>query len=463
MSRPNEISNFDYVYVMAAILFAAVSSTSALAAGANSDQQKYANERISIDHARVARSAGSSQPSLMSKAAEGRVLAEAPEAPLDGTLVRGKVRKVGYLESHGACGPVCDCASCGAEPVCGIEVGCGLEPGCGVDFGYGEVGCGIEPDCGYEIGCGIEAGCDYEVGCGLEMNGECGCDACCPEVDSIPLCLPLLRVNWGRFDFFAGVQGFKGPMNFANTGGNSRDGTGSFGFYEGFNEGRSLRRWCGWDMAAQFGVRATQSNLAGASFTSQQRNQVFVTGGLFRRVDYGLQYGAVIDYLNDDWYFQGDLLQVRSELSWRADGCHVWGFQYHAGLDDQTSDTSVRDGAGGTIVGTVDFEATTQYRFFYRRLLNQSGQWDSFAGWTDRDDGILGSHLNLPLRRNVVLSTGATYLIPKEGSSNRGYEEEGWNLAMGLIYRPGGPKGCGRYCRPMFDVADNGSFLVDRK
>ena len=108
--------------------------------------------------------------------------------------------------------------------------------------------------------------------------------------------------------------------------------------------------------------------------------------------------------MNDDWYFQGDLLQIRSELSWRSDGCHVWGFQYHAGLDDNTSDTSVRDGAGGTIVGTVDFEATTQYRFFYRRLLNQSGQWDSFAGWTDRDDGILGSHLNL----TVPLGPGST-------------------------------------------------------
>ncbi len=85
------------------------------------------------------------------------------------------------------------------------------------------------------------------------------------------------------------------------------------------------------------------------------------------------------------------------------------------------------------------------------------------AGWTDNDDGILGSTLSLPLRRNLVLSTGATYLIPNEGANNGGYEEEGWNIALGLIYRPGGPKGCGRYCRPMFDVADNGSFMVDRK
>jgi hypothetical protein len=432
---------------------------------------KFAQDRISIDHARIARTAESSHaptpPSLVARAAQGRAVGQIPEAPLDGSLVKGSlvkgslvkgsaslrepVRQVGFLEDHGAhCGPVCDCASCGIEPGCGIEVGCG-----------------VEPSCGYEVGCGVEPGCGYEVGCGMETINGCGCDggcdACCPEVDSIPICLPLLRINWCRFDFFAGVQGFTGPMNYANTGGTTRAGSGSFGFYQGFNEGRSLRRLFGWDMAAQLGMRATQSDLSGASFTSENRNQVFVTGGLFRRVDYGLQYGAVIDYLNDDWYFQGDLLQIRSELSWRTAGCHAFGFQYHAGLNDDSSTTSVRNGTGGFTGGTVDFEPTDQYRLFYRRLLQHSGQWDAFAGWTDNDDALLGASLSLPLRSNLVLSTGGTYLIPTESNNTIGHEEEGWSISLGLIYRPGGPRGCGRYCRPMFDVADNGSFLVDRR
>jgi len=33
---------------------------------------------------------------------------------------------------------------------------------------------------------------------------------------------------------------------------------------------------------------------------------------------------------------------------------------------------------------------------------------------------------------------------------------------MGVIYRPGGRQASSRYSRPMFDVADNGTFLVDR-
>jgi hypothetical protein len=62
-----------------------------------------------------------------------------------------------------------------------------------------------------------------------------------------------------------------------------------------------------------------------------------------------------------------------------------------------------------------------------------------------------------------MLQTGATFLIPREGDASGGHREEGWNVSMGIVFRPGGPTGCGRYCRPLFDVADNGTFLVDVK
>lgn len=133
------------------------------------------------------------------------------------------------------------------------------------------------------------------------------------------------------------------------------------------------------------------------------------------------------------------------------------------GVNDDTSTTLVRNNAGALTTSVIAFEPTDQYRFFYRRLLNQSGYWSAFGGWTDRDDGLLGADLNLPLRRCLALSTGATYLIPNQGKSSGGNEQEVWNISLGLIYRPGGPQGGGRYSRPMFDVADNGTFMVDRK
>lgn len=461
-----------------------------------SNGTEYAEERISVDHARLARSRQASPPpkqtrqSLVAQAATGRALTDPPEAPLDGTLVKGKVRQTQFLETYGTpCGPVCDCG----DPGCGVEPGCGIGdvfvhgPGCGT-----EAVCGVEAGCGFEVGCGVgvaldviargctcgvggctggcDSGCGIEEiyidgpGCGLEAYGDCSCDACC-DIDRVPLFLPFLRINWCQFDFFAGVQGFTGPLNFAGTNQNNaniRSGSGSFGFYQGFNEGRSLRRWLGWDMATQFGVRATQSNLSGSSFTDETRHQVFVTGGLFRKVDYGLQYGLVFDYLNEDWYFQGDSTQLRGEVSWRTAGCHVFGIQYMGGTGSDTSTTSIDDGAGNVITGTIGFEPTDQYRLFHRRLLNQSGFWDTFGGWTDNDDGLVGTNVSLPLRRLLLLSAGATYLIPNEGDARFGHEQEGWNISLGLVYRPGGPKGIGRYSRPMFDVADNGTFMIDR-
>ncbi|WP_146527962.1 DUF6666 family protein [Novipirellula artificiosorum] len=410
--------------------------------------------------------------SLVSQAATGNVITEMPSEPLiQRTGQPSDVRQAGFYGGCDCQGPVCDCsgATCGAEPVCGIETQY-IEPGCGV-----EPMCGFEPSCGYEATWGGEAVCGteyFEPGCGAEMAcGACGdyCDGACDSVCNVqtfPIFLPLLRIQWCRFDFFAGVQGFKGPLSFANTdgtNGNDRVGSGSFGFYEGFNEGRSLKRLFGWDLALQLGARATQSNLSGAEFTSEQRNQVFLTAGLFRRVDYGLQYGLVFDYLNDDWYFQSDLTQLRGELSWVSNQCHVWGMQFMAGLGDDTSDTVVRNAAGSNVSSTITFEPTDQYRLFYRRLLHNAGSWDAFAGWTDQDDGLLGANLSLPLRQNLSLATGASFLIPNEGSNSGGNQEESWNISLGLIYRPGGPMGCGRYCRPLFDVADNGSFMVDRK
>ncbi|MDA8743941.1 hypothetical protein N9N28_04835 [Rubripirellula amarantea] len=418
--------------------------------------------------------------SMVAQAAHGRIPTEMPEAPLDGSLLKNQIKQVGFFDGcPNGCGDCCDCdVTCGAEgvymdPACGAEPGCGVEqifmdPSCGLEASCGfEPGCGVEPGCGIEASCGLEPGCGIEASCGLEHMGDCSCDACSScDVSSIPLFLPMLRVQWCRFDFFAGVQGFKGPLNYANTSStnpNVRSGSGSFGFYEGFNEGRSLKKLFGWDMAAQLGLRATQSSLYGSEFTDESRQQVFVTAGLFRRVDYGLQYGAVLDYLNEDWWYQADLLQIRGEVSWKTNGCHVFGVQYMAGLSDSTSTTAVQDSTNTIFAGSISIEPTDQYRVFYRRLLNRSGDWTAFIGGTDREDTLLGAGMNLPLTQKLLLNSSATFLIPAEADLNRDFQDETWNISLGLTYRPGGPKGCGRYCRPLFDVADNGTMMVDYK
>ena len=401
--------------------------------------------------------------SLISQAAHSEVIEEVPAR----LVKRTPMPNANHVQqaSYG-----CSCGQCTGEPTCGYEEYV-QEAGCGAE-GCSFAGC----DGGCESGCNSE-GFLNEASCGLETFGAGGCDACgSPSCDGAcgtscctdryNFCLPIFRINWCRFEFFAGVNSFTGPANFANqaaTPVDSRNGSGSFGFYEGSNQGFSLKRLFGLDLSSQFGTRATQSSLAGTEFTNETRNQIFVTGGLFRRVDFGLQYGLVVDYLNDDWWFHNDLVQLRGELSWN-DGCdHEFGYQFMSGVNDSTSGTSVINAAGTNFLSTVSFTSTDQHRLFFRGSMGGGGQYFAFAGTTDNRDGLLGAGVSTAPRNGLAFQAGTAYLIPHEGRTAGRNENESWNLSMGVIYRPGGRQACGRYCRPMFDVADNGTFMVDRR
>jgi hypothetical protein len=453
--------------VLAAIALAAVTATSPASAQTTTNKlrsgQQYASQQIQVAEARPAGAKSSkpvaqkqaavrqstrrdqatapkprttqSQPearpaSLVRRAAHGEVMEEMPPS----RIVSSEVAQA----SH-----VCGCDQCSTAFHAGHighgEVVCGAEPVCGIEGNF-DPAFPFEPSCGFESGCG-GVGCDA---------GACN--------DCVAIRLPILRIDWRRFDFFAGVNSFTGPANHANDGLPLRGGSGSFGFYEGFNEGRSLNRLFGLDLSSQFGVRATQSSLSGAEFTEDSRNQVFVTGGLFRRVDFGLQYGVVVDYLYDDWWYRNNLTQLRGEISWNDNCGREFGYQFMASSDSSTSTTNLI-GAGA---GTATFEPTNQHRLFLRGNTTGGATYMAFAGGTDQGDGLLGGLLTSNFRNRFAVQGGVTYLIPNESNRAGGFANESWNLSMGIVFRPGGRNGAGRYCRPMFDVADNGTFLVDR-
>ena len=418
----------------------------------------FASERIDISAAKPI--SHRNQAPQKSRTATTR-LAAAIES--EHTAAASSIRPAGYFDQPAGCDVGVFESTCGCETVCDCPVGGAYyEPGCG-----SEVSCGFEASCGAETW--IEASCGCEgVGCDSCCDGYdpmCGCNACCNGIGGFIDCLfPRLRIQWAQLDLFAGMAGHTGPMNFANlsANGTQRSGTGSFGFYEGFNKGTALS-FFGTDMAWQSGVRFTQNNLSGAGFTDESREQIFVTSGFFRTVDYGFQYGVVLDYLYEDWYYRGDLIQIRGELGWVDRRANVWGLKFAAGVDDDTATTSVTDVTGAVVRNNIQFEATTQYRLFYRQRLNRCGVFEAFGGWTDNDDGLLGLDLDLPIHGNLLWNTSATYLIPNEGTEVGGNREEGWNLAFGFTYRPGGLANGSRYDRPLLKVADNGTMMVDRR
>jgi hypothetical protein len=291
-------------------------------------------------------------------------------------------------------------------------------------------------------------------------DGSCGgdCDSCGPDGCNsyglndwgCPSCIGLL---FQRTDFYSGVQSFSGPAN--------RGGAGSFGLHQGLNVG--LPVWdqgCGLGMQA--GVHFTQSNFNGTDFTDDDRSQVFTTLGLFRRVDWGLQWGVAVDYLHEDWYYQADLTQLRGELSWMMPEGSDIGFMFASSLqDDETTTSLLTNNILNTTTET--FESTDLFAFFVRRAYCNGGEARLFAGFSGQSDGLLGGNFSMPLQNNVSCRADLTYLIPEQGKLDGGHVEESWNMGFSVVFNSGcGP--CGKnYYRPLFNVANNGSFLVDRR
>ena len=270
---------------------------------------------------------------------------------------------------------------------------------------------------------------------------DAGCgDACLAPCDVVPV---------GNLELFAGVQGFTGPRN--------QGGSGSFGFHQGLNYAIPIPGFlC---LGGQIGFRATQSSLSGAEFTDNSRNQGFLTAGLFRRVDVGLQGGVVLDYLTESWYDANiDMTNVRGEISWVVGGTHDFGFWFSTGT---------RSSNAGDDDEVERWVATDLYAFFYRLQFGGCRDGDArlFAGWTGNSDGLIGVDIRLPLAPDWALESNFTYLIPNEGAGEgfeAGHTQESWNIGMSLVWYPGRLWGAGDYYyRPLFRVADNGNFLID--
>lgn len=310
----------------------------------------------------------------------------------------------------------------------------------------------IQGDIIYEGDMGFEGDIVFEGGGkGAMVGGNCCGGGGCIQCVSIP----CPTICFDNFEVFAGVQGFTGPVN--------RGETGSFGFHEGFNWGAPVP--CFGALGAQIGLQATQNNLSGAEFTDETRHQLFLTGGLFRRVDWGLQGGIVFDYLSDDWYANTSLAQMRGEMSWVFPCLHELGFWFSAST---TEDTQLSTFSNGAAAITETFESTDLYAFFYRHHFSalEGAQARIYAGWTGDSDGLIGADLHLPLGCDWALEGGFAYLIPEQatGAIGRGHAEESWNVAMSLVWYPGARLAYGNdYYRPLFHVANNGSFMVGRR
>ncbi len=299
------------------------------------------------------------------------------------------------------------------------------------------------------------AGCQGGWGeCDVTYEHYGACDSCgqgSHDCDAYAIG-PLWWVGHPRYrgllrdlSVFAGVHGFKGPLDEGRNG--------NFGFHEGVNFGSPLGG--PWGLGYQIGMNVVHSNFTGRGVENeinpgQDRNQVFLTAGIFSRQCIGLNSGVAFDYLSDSYYTNANLKQIRTETSWRFPTGGELGYWGAYGLDNDR----LYDGR---------LDPTDLFAFYYRRHFQRGGDGRLWAGFSGHGDGLFGADIRVPIGHGLALENSINYLIPKSPRSDEGQERESWAVNIQLVWYLGQPAACALKSpyRPLFSVADNGTFMAD--
>ena len=230
--------------------------------------------------------------------------------------------------------------------------------------------------------------------------------------------------------------------------------------------------WNAFGLGWQLGWRGTQTNFQPASIeagtttlSKASRTQQFITTGFFTRAfeGRGLQGGAVYDYLNDSWFDNSNVSQIRTELS------YVWGyheFGFWGAVNAYNANGAFVTGARGN---SASFDTLDLYTGFYRLQFGDANEMKIWGGASGQGDYLTGMLVRAPMSRSLALEGTFTYLIPSSSNTvqlpdNRGsltYAEQAWNVSTNLVWYPAcrSRRSLASPYRPLFDVADNGSMI----
>ena len=253
----------------------------------------------------------------------------------------------------------------------------------------------------------------------------------------------------------AGALAMRNPLDFEDSG--------NFGAQFALNWASVRPLFCG--LNVQAGARATQLDLNGTAAngfeTDDARTQIFWTAGVFFRTPTGCNgwsAGVVYDSLIENYYRNYELSQLRAELSYSFGGFCDVGFRGAFALNEDEFDFL---NLGGGLSIEAKASATSYYTMFLRTNFDQGAQATVFGGVTEWSEAIVGATAEAPLSDSFAVKGGATYIIPSERGLGNLRDEETWNVSAGFVWYLGGgarANACGE-TRPLFDVADNGTFL----
>jgi len=115
---------------------------------------------------------------------------------------------------------------------------------------------------------------------------------------------------------------------------------------------------------------------------------------------------------------------------------------------------------------TVTWQSNDQYNLFYRYRFCNGATARTWIGLSSHSDVIFGSDATAPLSERWAIQIAYNYLWPNGNDTAIPQAvRESWGLAIGLVWYPGYkvPNACFNPYRPLFMVADNGSFMLREK
>ncbi|MDO5553153.1 MAG: hypothetical protein Q4G68_05280 [Planctomycetia bacterium] len=285
----------------------------------------------------------------------------------------------------------------------------------------------------------------------------------CPSTNC---CYPFLRLRMAlqNTQIYAGVLGYSTPLDISNQG--------NFGGDLAMNWSTPQRLLLG--INAQAGARLTatgKNTLAVGGDTEEdilvsqekRRTQFFWTTGIFYRDPCSpWQFGAVYDSLNGGYESTYTLGQTRVELS-RKFGCKTdLGFRGAFRINDSLVNWW-RVAALGQDVQT-EVQPVSYYTGFIRRYFDCGGEGMLFAGVTEFEEGLVGGSIEVPISNYFSLKNSFTCVFGNDESLLNSTERT-WNVSLGIVCYLGGNSRSAlkNPLRPLFDVADNGTFLQTYK
>ena len=293
-------------------------------------------------------------------------------------------------------------------------------------------------------------------GDGMEFEGAAdfmggyssgGCNNCC-DSECCDECCFFGPWFWENFSLFGGVHAFKSSPD--------QGVNGNFGFHEGINWAIPLLERCG--IGFQAGVQGVHSDFSGTTTFDDSRGQAFGTAGLFYRPEcqLGLQGGAVIDFLADDLQDDRNVTQLRAEISLLGHCGHEFGAWTAMSTGEDSGTTGAQQGT---------WEATDMFAFFYRHRFCNGATLRGWGGFTSDDEGLIGGDAQVPITLRWSLASAFNFRIPSEDTRLAEAREEGWGMSLSLVWNLGYDdceSRSNRY-RPLFNVADNSTFMLRRR